>query len=167
MGSVFEFLRNQDADDRVLMYMWLFTAVGFAGACYFVVNYFFKVLDKETDRLMKLDQQRINRPRNGKFTREEVAKHGSRDDLWVIIHDKVYDITDYVDEHPGGDAILSNAGGDSTEKFFGCAPAGLRVPHSMPRMASLPPAPSPQSGLTWGLGPGAPCLQASTPSARV
>mmetsp|Transcript_50559 Transcript_50559/g.161742 ORF Transcript_50559/g.161742 Transcript_50559/m.161742 type:complete len:128 (-) Transcript_50559:533-916(-) len=101
------------------MYMWLFTAVGFAGACYFVVNYFFKVLDKETDRLMKLDQQRINRPRNGKFTREEVAKHGSRDDLWVIIHDKVYDITDYVDEHPGGDAILSNAGGDSTEKFFG------------------------------------------------
>uniref|UniRef100_A0A0E0QIF8 Cytochrome b5 heme-binding domain-containing protein n=2 Tax=Oryza TaxID=4527 RepID=A0A0E0QIF8_ORYRU len=31
----------------------------------------------------------------------------------------VYDVTSYVEEHPGGDAILNNAGGDSTEGFFG------------------------------------------------
>ncbi|ONM04725.1 Cytochrome b5 [Zea mays] len=31
----------------------------------------------------------------------------------------VYDVTPYVEEHPGGDAILNNAGGDSTEGFFG------------------------------------------------
>jgi cytochrome b involved in lipid metabolism len=35
----------------------------------------------------------------------------------VII--KVYDVTSYVEEHPGGDAILNNAGDDSTEGFFG------------------------------------------------
>ncbi|XP_038972638.1 cytochrome B5-like protein isoform X2 [Phoenix dactylifera] len=32
---------------------------------------------------------------------------------------KVYDVTPYVEEHPGGDAILNNAGGDSTEGFYG------------------------------------------------
>ncbi|XP_058115326.1 cytochrome b5 isoform X3 [Magnolia sinica] len=32
---------------------------------------------------------------------------------------KVYDVTPYVEEHPGGDAILVHAGDDSTEGFFG------------------------------------------------
>ena len=36
------------------------------------------------------------------YTRDEIARHASVDDLWVIIDDKVYDLTDYVDEHPGG-----------------------------------------------------------------
>mmetsp|Transcript_582 Transcript_582/g.2221 ORF Transcript_582/g.2221 Transcript_582/m.2221 type:complete len:148 (-) Transcript_582:135-578(-) len=53
------------------------------------------------------------------FGADEVAKHNSRDDCWLIIEGKVYDITDYVDEHPGGDAILNNAGGDATEGFKG------------------------------------------------
>ncbi|KAG2385329.1 Cytochrome B5-like protein [Vigna angularis] len=34
-------------------------------------------------------------------------------------NDKVYDVTSYVEEHPGGDAILAHAGDDSTEGFFG------------------------------------------------
>ena len=31
----------------------------------------------------------------------------------------MYDLTQYVDEHPGGDSILNNVGGDSTEGFHG------------------------------------------------
>eukprot|EP00210_Caulerpa_lentillifera_P006905 g6602.t1 len=59
------------------------------------------------------------------FTREEVAKHNTPEDLWVIIRPKdsqeyrVYDLSSYVDEHPGGDGILNNAGGDSTDGFHG------------------------------------------------
>ncbi|KAL5682497.1 hypothetical protein ACJX0J_008882, partial [Zea mays] len=53
------------------------------------------------------------------FTTEEISKHSTRKDCWIIIKDKVYDVTPYVEEHPGGDAILNNAGGDSTEGFFG------------------------------------------------
>jgi cytochrome b involved in lipid metabolism len=30
-----------------------------------------------------------------------------------------YDVTEYVDEHPGGDSILKNVGGDATEGFHG------------------------------------------------
>ncbi|WVZ93161.1 hypothetical protein U9M48_039165 [Paspalum notatum var. saurae] len=53
------------------------------------------------------------------YTKEEISKHSTRKDCWIIIKDKVYDVTPYVEEHPGGDAILNNAGGDSTEGFFG------------------------------------------------
>ncbi|XP_052166065.1 cytochrome B5-like protein [Oryza glaberrima] len=53
------------------------------------------------------------------YTKEEISAHNTRTDCWVIIKDKVYDVTSYVEEHPGGDAILNNAGGDSTEGFFG------------------------------------------------
>lgn len=61
----------------------------------------------------------------GTWSREEVAKHATADDLWLIIKDqasgvaKVYDVTDYVEEHPGGMAIMYNAGGDATEGFHG------------------------------------------------
>lgn len=59
----------------------------------------------------------------GLFSVEEVAMHNTRDDLWLILRlrgqPRVYDVTSYVDEHPGGDAIMTNAGGDSTEAFTG------------------------------------------------
>jgi cytochrome b involved in lipid metabolism len=58
------------------------------------------------------------------YTREEVAKHNTETDLWIILKDqqtaefRVYDLTPYVDEHPGGPAIMRNAGGDASEGFF-------------------------------------------------
>lgn len=61
----------------------------------------------------------------GKWTRAEVAQHDKATDLWLIIQDKrtkehkVYDMTAYVEEHPGGYAILNSAGGDATEGFHG------------------------------------------------
>lgn len=53
------------------------------------------------------------------FSKAEVSLHNKRTDCWIIIKDKVYDVTSYVEEHPGGDAILAHAGDDSTEGFFG------------------------------------------------
>ena len=34
------------------------------------------------------------------FTLTEVAKHNSKDDLYVIIDEKVYDASKFIDEHP-------------------------------------------------------------------
>ncbi|XP_058213721.1 cytochrome B5-like protein [Rhododendron vialii] len=53
------------------------------------------------------------------YAKAEVSFHNKRTDCWIIIKDKVYDVTSYVEEHPGGDAILAHAGDDSTEGFYG------------------------------------------------
>jgi cytochrome b involved in lipid metabolism len=55
----------------------------------------------------------------GNLTAEDVSKHAKKDDAWIIVDGKVYDVTSYVDTHPGGDAILTHAGGDASEGFHG------------------------------------------------
>lgn len=42
---------------------------------------------------------------------EEICKHGDRQSCWIVIEDNVYDVTDFLDSHPGGAAaILRYAG---------------------------------------------------------
>ena len=49
-----------------------------------------------------------------------MAKHNTDEDCWLIVDGKVYDVSEYVEFHPGGvESILSNAGGDSTKGFHG------------------------------------------------
>lgn len=52
-------------------------------------------------------------PKPGKLlSLEEVKRHTSEEDCWIIVHGKVYDVTSFLDEHPGGfDIIISNTGG--------------------------------------------------------
>jgi acyl-CoA oxidase len=59
----------------------------------------------------KLNNQRL-------FTTEEVSKHNKEGDAWIILWDKVYDISNFAVDHPGGkDTILEYAGKDGTEQF--------------------------------------------------
>ncbi|CAO3681871.1 unnamed protein product [Umbelopsis ramanniana] len=52
------------------------------------------------------------------FTYEQVAEHNTKDDLYMIIHNKVYNISKFVDEHPGGEEVLLDEGAkDATESF--------------------------------------------------
>jgi len=52
------------------------------------------------------------------ITREEVEEHCTYDSLWIIIHNEVYDLTEFVSVHPGGeDLLLEMAGIDATESF--------------------------------------------------
>nr|ALE14476.1 delta-6 fatty acyl desaturase 2 [Boleophthalmus boddarti] len=53
-----------------------------------------------------------------RFSWEEVQKHRSRTDQWLVIDRKVYDVTQWATRHPGGFRLIQHyAGEDATEAF--------------------------------------------------
>ncbi|CAD5166440.1 cytochrome b5-like [Musa acuminata AAA Group] len=52
------------------------------------------------------------------YTLAEVSAHNSAHDCWLVIDGKVYDVTKFLDDHPGGDEVLvSSTGKDATDDF--------------------------------------------------
>lgn len=52
------------------------------------------------------------------FSLEEVSYHTDMSSCWIVIQDKVYDLTNFLDEHPGGrEIMLEHAGLDATTVF--------------------------------------------------
>ncbi|KAH7838786.1 hypothetical protein Vadar_031184 [Vaccinium darrowii] len=52
------------------------------------------------------------------FTLAEVAEHNTPKDCWLVISDKVYNVTKFLEDHPGGDDVLLSATGkDATDDF--------------------------------------------------
>ncbi|CAK1544339.1 unnamed protein product [Leptosia nina] len=53
-----------------------------------------------------------------RFSRQEISLRNSKSDLYVIIDNRVYDLTKFQDDHPGGHEVLQQvAGKDGTEEF--------------------------------------------------
>ena len=52
------------------------------------------------------------------YTLLEVSLHDSENDAWIVIENYIYDITEFLNEHPGGKKILLQvAGSDATDYF--------------------------------------------------
>ncbi|WOL12799.1 hypothetical protein Cni_G21567 [Canna indica] len=52
------------------------------------------------------------------YTLAEVSKHNTAKDCWLVISGKVYDVTKFLEDHPGGDEVLlSSTGKDATDDF--------------------------------------------------
>ena len=51
------------------------------------------------------------------YTLEEVAKHNTKSDAWIVINGKVANITKWIPNHPGGDIIMKGVGKDATKLF--------------------------------------------------
>ncbi|KAJ8343833.1 hypothetical protein SKAU_G00311620 [Synaphobranchus kaupii] len=52
------------------------------------------------------------------YTLEKIGQHNMNQETWLIIHDKVYDVTSFLEQHPGGkEVLLDQAGADATENF--------------------------------------------------
>jgi len=50
------------------------------------------------------------------YAMEEVAKHNKKEDIWIVVKGVVLDVTNWLDEHPGGpQALFSHMGKDATE----------------------------------------------------
>ncbi|CUM48595.1 unnamed protein product [Debaryomyces fabryi] len=52
------------------------------------------------------------------FTLEQIKCHDNSNDLWMVIYNKVYDVTSFIPSHPGSAEVLLDCGGvDATEAF--------------------------------------------------
>ncbi len=68
----------------------------------------------------KITTQKINPSQNisTNLTVEEISKHGSEVDCWLIINNSVYDVSQYLILHPGGkDRIIPYCGQDATSAY--------------------------------------------------
>mmetsp|Transcript_2055 Transcript_2055/g.4846 ORF Transcript_2055/g.4846 Transcript_2055/m.4846 type:complete len:134 (+) Transcript_2055:137-538(+) len=58
------------------------------------------------------------------YTSDEVSKHTGEEDCWMIIGNennggpKVYNITTYLDDHPGGAEVMLDLAGQNADEFF-------------------------------------------------
>lgn len=52
------------------------------------------------------------------FAFEEVKQHSNRASCWLVIHDRVYDVTPFLNEHPGGEEVLLEQGGKIASDAF-------------------------------------------------
>jgi hypothetical protein len=57
------------------------------------------------------------------FTYSDVSEHNTKKDLFIVVHDKVYNASSFVDEHPYVAPLLQctllHAAGSSSYKFEG------------------------------------------------
>jgi cytochrome b involved in lipid metabolism len=52
------------------------------------------------------------------FSLDEVRKHNNNQDAWTAVNGRVYDITKFLYQHPGGYSVISRAMGiDGTAVF--------------------------------------------------
>lgn len=71
-----------------------------------------------------------NEPEAVTYTLDDVAKHSTPNDCWIILHGKVYDVSEFgTSGHPGGEAVYQGCGIDATE-LFETRPTGSGTPHS-------------------------------------
>jgi L-lactate dehydrogenase (cytochrome) len=87
------------------------------------------------------------------LTYDQVAQHDKEEDCWVVIHGKVYDLTKFLPDHPGGVKIIAKwAGTDATEAFsmvhnpdvVDMLPEGLCLGEIDPKTKPKPPKNAPQ-----------------------
>ncbi|KAI3823008.1 hypothetical protein L1987_10611 [Smallanthus sonchifolius] len=52
------------------------------------------------------------------FDLADVSLHNNRKDCWVIINARVYDVTKFLNDHPGGDNVLLDVAGKNASEEF-------------------------------------------------
>lgn len=50
------------------------------------------------------------------FTEREVARHRTKDSCWVLLGNRVYDVTAFLRMHPGGEALILRRSGDDVSQ---------------------------------------------------
>ncbi|CAF1335639.1 unnamed protein product [Didymodactylos carnosus] len=82
--------------------------------CYEVINVLHILNNLQSIILNNL----LTQSKRKEYTLKEVSNHYRENDCWMIIRDIVYDLTNFIKEHPGGhDIMMEYAGSDATMAF--------------------------------------------------
>lgn len=94
------------------------------------------------------------------YSEKDVAAHDRPSDCWIIVRGVVYDVTSFLESHPGGPLlILSVAGGDATQAFAAPGHSTRAVEQLLSmRVGVLAGGPADRRGCS----PGGPCLRTIT-----
>ncbi|KAF2131942.1 short-chain specific acyl-CoA dehydrogenase mitochondrial precursor [Dothidotthia symphoricarpi CBS 119687] len=86
-----------------------------------------------------------------RYSTEQVQKHNTTKDLWIVVDEDVYDLTNFQEDHPGGKKILQRvAGKDASKQFWKYHNEGILKKYKKLQVGSLDskaveptPAPAP------------------------
>jgi len=89
----------------------------------------FFVFNKKEEKKQKIEIKKVEQetPKKSSFSISDVAKHNNENDCWIVIDGKVYDVTSYIESHPGGRVMANFCGQDGSLAF---ATKGKNKPHS-------------------------------------
>ena len=84
----------------------------------------------------------------GEITKEEVDKHNTPEDRWIILDGWVYNITQYLSAHPGGPKCLIDPSPNDISQRFHAVHRGMDTSFlkklRIGRLARRKPRPQPQ-----------------------
>lgn len=110
-------IRNLNVSYKCQERNYLKYAAGLSGLCLGFFLYKYKDLKKNV-YAAELETAGRAIPTLPTYNISEVSRHSSKEvGIWVIYKEGVYDISEFVDKHPGGDKIMMAAGG-SVEPFW-------------------------------------------------
>ncbi len=106
--------------------IWLIAAVVIAGVLIYTRQ-------NKNDTSASITSQTTNSPTNSSSSKsdsnsqqatatysiQDVAKHNSTSDCWLIVSGNVYNVTDFITQHPGGQVIANYCGRNATQAFEG------------------------------------------------
>jgi len=89
----------------------------------------FFVFNKKEEKKQKIEIKKVEQetPKKSSFSMSDVAKHNNENDCWIVIDGKVYDVTSYIESHPGGKVMANFCGQNGSLAF---ATKGKNKPHS-------------------------------------
>jgi cytochrome b involved in lipid metabolism len=71
------------------------------------------------------------------FTLADVKKHSTAEDCWIVVgkpgEKQVYDVTKFLDEHPGGPEIIMDLAGESKSSMLPAVPRHMFGSHLVGR----------------------------------